>query len=421
MARRQGIVSRARHPDTDASRLFVNLDDRPLRILTFTTLYPSAAKPGFGLFVEQRLLHLLATGKVEARVLAPVPYFPFRHAAFGDYAAFARTPKSEIRQGVAVDHPRFLAIPRIGAVTNPTALYLSARRFLSRRRDLADVDLIDAHYFYPDGVAAALLAQWLGKPLVVTARGSDINILAKNRIQRDMMLWAAKRAKRLIAVSEALKTEMTALGMAAPKIAVIRNGVDPALFRETGREAARARLGVKGPMLLMVGNLVPLKGHRLAIDALAALPEATLAIAGDGPERGRIGLAAAEKGVADRVLHLGRVPQASLPEIYSAADALVLASSSEGLANVLLESMACGTPVIAADVGGSREVVDSPAAGLLLRERSASAIVEAARRLLSEPPNRAETRRHAERFDWRRTSQQQLDLFQSVLQAAKAP
>jgi len=170
--------------------------------------------------------------------------------------------------------------------------------------------------------------------------------------------------------------------------------------------------------LLSVGHLIPRKGHDLVIQALAQLPGFHLLVAGQGPEEQRLHTVARTAGVEDRVRFLGRVPHDKLRDIYTAADFLVLASSREGWANVLLEAMACGTRVAASDVWGTPEVVAEPAAGTLFKERTPGAIAAAVRRLMAAPADRAATRRYAEGFSWDQTTQGQIDLFRSLIAAS---
>jgi glycosyltransferase involved in cell wall biosynthesis len=276
-------------------------------------------------------------------------------------------------------------------------------------------DLIDAHYFYPDGVAAVLLGRHFGRPVTITARGTDINLIPHYALPRRLIQWAAQRAQGLAAVCQALKDEMVGLGVPAERIRVLRNGVDLALFAPGDRAAARRRLNVAGPVIASVGHLIARKGHDLVISAMAGLPDATLLIAGDGPERAALQALAERAGIAGRVRFLGRVGHEELPEVYRAADVLVLASSREGWANVLLEAMACGTPVVASNVWGTPEVVAAPEAGRLLPERSAAAIAACVRAVLSDPPSRAATRAYAERFGWEPTTQGQITLFGELL------
>lgn len=395
-----------------------------MKILTFTTLFPNVEQQDHGIFVENRLRQLLGSRQVTAEIIAPVPWFPLVSPAFGRFAGFARVPRQELRHGFSVRHPRYISLPRIGMLLAPLLLYLGARRAAKRLLvEGFDFDLIDAHYFYPDGVAAILLGRELGKPVVITARGTDINLIADFPLPRRMILWAARRAAAIVTVCEALRTRLIAIGAEAARIHTLRNGVDLAHFRPRDSDSARRKYNVAGtaPVLLSVGHLIERKGHHLVIEALARLPSAWLLIAGDGPERAALELLAVRLGVAARVRFLGRVAHDALAEIYNAADLLVLASSREGWANVLLEAMACGTPVVATKVWGTPEMVADPAAGHLVEPRTADAFVIAITRLLAAPPSRAATRLYAERFSWDATTTGQLVLFRDVVAREQCP
>jgi teichuronic acid biosynthesis glycosyltransferase TuaC len=384
-----------------------------MKILTFSTLFPNAEKPGHGIFVETRLRHLVASGKVESRVVAPVPWFPLSHQRFGAYARFARVAREETRHAIHVSHPRYPVLPKIGMNVAPALLAQAAKPTIGRILDEGyDFDLIDAHYFYPDGVAAALLGRYFNKPVVVTARGSDITLLPQYRLPRKMIRWAASRANAVITVCNALRDEVVALGVEGARVTSLRNGVDLELFRPCERrENAQFTL-------LAVGHLVPVKGQELIIAALPLLPDVRLVLAGDGPDRKKLEAVARMLNVDQRVEFLGAVPQADLARHYGNADALVLASSREGWANVLLESMACGTPVVASRVWGTPEVVAAPEAGVLMDERSARGVADAVKALRANYPDRAATRRYAEGFSWDDTTAGQIKVFNNVLQAA---
>jgi glycosyltransferase involved in cell wall biosynthesis len=390
---------------------------RPLRLLTFSTLYPNPAQPNHGVFVENRLRHLVAGGEATSTVLAPIPWFPGRSPAPGPKARFPEIPIRETRHGIAVHHPRFLAVPGLGMVSNPVTLYRAAKRALARMVAEGFVfDAIDGHYLYPDGVAAVWLARDHGVPVVLTARGSDTSQLPHYRIPARLIRAAITRADALIAVSAALKEGLVALGAPPAKVTVLRNGVDLEVFQPVpDRAAARAELGFDGPTLLSVGLLIERKRHHLTIEALAHLPGHRLVIAGEGPERSALEALAARLGVADRVRLIGPVPHARLPLYYSAADVMVLASSREGWANVLLEAMACGTPVVATPAWGSREAVAAPEAGVVIDEATPSAIADGVRQVLGSTIGRAATRAYAEKFGWDETTAGQLALFRRVL------
>lgn len=379
---------------------------RPVKILTFTSLYPSAARPTHGLFVEQRLRHLVAGGGVDATVLAPVPWFPLRRTAGEHVAAF------ETRHGIAIHHPRYLSIPKLGMPLAPLLMARSMRRVMRRLiADGADFDLIDAHYFYPDGVAAVALGREFAKPVFVTARGSDINVFTQHAVPRRLIVRAATAAAGVITVSSALRDELIRLGVPPAKVEVLRNGVDLELFRPHDRDEARERLGVAGPTIVVVGHLKAGKGHRLVLDAMRQLPDLTLLLVGDGPLRAALERRAAELGVAERVRFLGAMRQQDLSEVYSACDASVLASAREGMPNVVLESIACGTPVVATAVGGVPEVLTGTDAGALMTDRSAAALVDALERILARPPTTAAVRAYAEKFDWQEATDGQRRLF----------
>ena len=397
---------------------------RPIRLLLFSTLYPSDARPGHGLFVETRLRRLIDSGAVDAKVIAPVPWFPFTDARFGAWARIAATPATASRHGIAIEHPRYLLPPRVGETVAPVALALGARATLARLiREGFNPDVIDAHYYYPDGVAAALLGGWFGKPVTITARGSDLNVLGQHALPRRMMQWAGAQAAGSIGVCQALVDVLQAWGLDPGRLQVIRNGVDLQRFKPGVPAAARSQLGVTGaPVLLCVGNLVPVKGHDLLLQAMANLrirhPSASLYLVGDGPLRNTLQAQVLALGLAGQVHFVGTVPQDALAAWYSAADALVLPSRSEGWANVLLEAMACGTPVVATDVGGSAEVLGDAGVGLLVPRRDADSLAATLDRLLARLPDRSVVRTYAEGFSWDHTTQAQLRLFRRIVHGA---
>jgi glycosyltransferase involved in cell wall biosynthesis len=387
-----------------------------MKILTLTTLYPNNIKNGHGIFVEQRLRHLLKTDGLAAEVIAPVPWFPFTSAKFGHYSVFARVAKTEQRFGIKVEHPRYFLLPKMGMTLAPfmlvCALYPVLRNKLKQGEDF---DLIDAHYFYPDGVAAVMLGKLLKKPVVITARGSDINVIPDFYWPRKMIVWAAQQTTAVITVCQALKAKIIDFGVAADKIHVFRNGVDLAFFMPGDRLQAQTNLKLSGPTLLLVGNLVELKGHHLVIEAMKELPDYQLLIAGDGVEMQPLKKLANDLVVAERVTFLGAISHQALVEVYNAADILVLASSREGWPNVLLEAMACGTPVIATQVSGTPEIVTSANAGVLIEERSAQAIVTAVRAMQKHMPLRQDTRLYAENYSWDATVQGIAGLFKAIV------
>ncbi|MGQ0384061.1 MAG: glycosyltransferase [Gammaproteobacteria bacterium] len=378
-----------------------------IRLLTFTNLFPSEDRPRHGIFVEERLRRLVESGRIRASVVVPV--------------AGLRRTRTTVRHGLTVTYTGFPAIRGLTSWVNPILMARWARSAIEDHiARWGGFDLLDAHYFYPDGVAGVRLARHFGKPAVVTARGSDINAAAREAVAGAWIRWAAARCAAIIAVSAALRESMIALGLPARSITVLRNGVDLERFRPLAPEPTRAELGIEGPTLLSVGNLVPEKGHDLAIRALARLPGVRLVIVGSGPGQAALQVLAAALRVTERIRWVAPLAQEQLLQYYAAADLCLLASSREGMPNVLLESLACGTPVVATAVGGVPEIVSDAAAGSLVTRRTPEAVAAACAALLRTRPERAAVRRHAERFGWEEPVQRQLALYESVASAGRA-
>ena len=180
------------------------------------------------------------------------------------------------------------------------------------------------------------------------------------------------------------------------------------------RAAEKAKLGISGPMILSVGALIPRKAQDLLIAALPALPDAVLMLAGGGESEGDYRTLAASLGVADRVRFLGSVPHDDLPALFAAADVMALVSSSEGLANAWVEALACGTPIVASDVGGIRELVKTLEAGRIVA-RSPEAIAAAVTDILANPPSRAAVAASVSAFSWDENARQLAAFFRSVV------
>ena len=245
-----------------------------VRILTFSSLYPNPAMPPRGVFVENRLRHLVEDADIESRVVSPVPWFPLAGRLSSEHAAFEQVPGEDERHGISIRYPRYLHLPKVGMTLQPVLMAMAALPVLKKIiRDGYDFDVIDAHYFYPDGVAAAWLARRLNKPLTITARGTDINLIPQYALPRRMIQWAARRADAMITVCQALNDSLVELGAEAGKVHTLRNGVDLQLFRPpVEREGLRTALELSGTVVVSVGYLIPRKGHDLVIRAMAALP-----------------------------------------------------------------------------------------------------------------------------------------------------
>jgi len=387
--------------------------NRPLNILTLSTLFPNGSSPSFGIFVERQTAELASRRETRVTVINPVgiPIWPLSWHM--QYQPLRALPAHETWHGLDVYRPRFRLIPKIGGASNPKRIANAILPLAKKLHRQMPFDVIDAEFFYPDGPAAMRLAEALDIPFTIKARGADIHHWSSDPACRDQIAQAAEKASRLLAVSEALKQDMVALGMEESRIAVHYTGLDQERFVPVDRIAAKRALGVEGPLLISTGALIPRKNQDLVIRALASLPDAVLMLAGRGKAEQRYRSLASELGVADRVRFLGSVAHDELAQLTAAADIAILVSKSEGLANAWVEALACGTPVIISKAGGARELVTSPHAGRIV-DQTVEAIVEAAKAVLADPPEQEAVRSSVSRFSWKANGDQLLAILRQA-------
>lgn len=359
-------------------------------ILLFTNLFPTGEDPTYGIFVYRRALQLQKFHAHSIHVIAPVPYFPkwlaipkrfHSYTRISRWIRMSRVPREERWGTFTVHHPRYFILPWISAPLHGLLMFLGSIRCALRLHRRARFDCIDAHFVYPDGFCAALIGKLLQLPVVVTAHGSDINLYAYRRFLRPLIRWTLHQAKRVICVSSTLRTIVLSLKICRDKVEVIPNGVDLDCFHPVDKDEARSALGLPAgcQMVLCVGQLILRKGHRVFIDAISRLhaqfPGIRAFIIGEGALRKSLEKQVSAMGLEQHVTFTGMVKNEELFRWYSAADVNCLASSREGFPCVLLESLACGTPVVATNIEGTRELVTSEDLGLLV-EQDALAIAD---------------------------------------------
>jgi teichuronic acid biosynthesis glycosyltransferase TuaC len=316
-----------------------------------------------------------------------------------------RIPRGEKFGDLEAFHPRYFLVPKISMLVHGLAMFRGSKDIVRELHSERKFDCIDAHYVYPDGFAAVLLGRSLGIPVIVSARGTDISLFPTFRTIRPMIRWTLENSAGAVGVSNALKDLMLELGAPADRAAAIGNGVDIERFQPMGREDARRKLEMPedSEIVVAVGNLVPVKGHEFLIPAIARLvarhPKIRLYIVGEGVAREALEAMARKAGVQDRVFFVGRKPNEELKHWYSAADVSCLASSREGWANVLLESLACGTPVVATRVWGTPEIISSPELGVLV-DQSAESIAGGLEQALQKQWDREYLARYAASRTW---------------------
>jgi teichuronic acid biosynthesis glycosyltransferase TuaC len=375
-----------------------------VRVLIFTGLFPNREKPLQGLFIFQRMSHFAQRPGNQVQVIAPVPYFP-QWLRVTRWKKHGQIPTKEVIGNLTIYHPRYPLLPKILMPLHGLLMFLGSLRTAQRLHKEMRFDCIDAHFVYPDGFAAVLLGKLLKLPVVVSARGTDINLYPSFRLIRPLIRWTLKHAAGSIAVSSSLAGVMLELGGRPDHICVIGNGIDLDRFSPIAPDDARNHLGLPrtGKIIVSVGALIPRKGFHLLIPAFAQIAERFLGlrlyILGEGEYRSRLEGLIQECKIETRVRLVGNVPNEQLRYWFSAASVSCLVSSREGWANVLQESMACGTPVVATRVWGAPEVVVSPDLGILV-EQDTKEIAAALESSVTRDWNRRLIAQHAAERTW---------------------
>jgi teichuronic acid biosynthesis glycosyltransferase TuaC len=386
-----------------------------MRVLTISTLHPSEAQPNFGRFVQLSLDAADATGEAEIVRICPngVPPWPLSQL-ISKYRAQAALPKMD----GTIYRPRWALLPGMAPARNARAIAKAVLPIARRMHREKPFDAVDAQFFWPDGPAAMIVARALHLPFSIKARGADIHYWSEIAGCRELIIDAAQKAGGLLAVSQAIKADIAALGVDSAKIRVHHTGIDRSVFNvpDAPRSTIRATMPIPadGPLLVSVGALIPRKGQSFVIEALPALPGAQLALIGAGEDMAQLEILSSELGVADRVHFFGSLPHAEIARFVQAADVAVLPSSSEGLANAWIEALACGTPLVITDVGGAREVIHSPDGGRIVA-RNAAAIAKAVSELLAQPIDRQQVAATVADFSWDRNGSALIAHWQALI------
>jgi glycosyltransferase involved in cell wall biosynthesis len=391
------------------------------KILSLSIEYPNPADPGLGLFVRSRLQHMAALA--DLKVFAPVSLLSYSDPQ-RRWLRPGVIPMRRWDERLEVIHPRWVH-PPFGTPANILCLFLGAFPHLKRLKRAFDFQIIDAHFGYPDGVAAALAAAVTSVPFFVTLRGNE-PMFAESPLRRRCLQWALSRAARVIAVSEKLARFALDLGVAPERVKTIGNGVDTDVFFPRERTACRAQLGLlpDAKVVLCTGALLEAKGHQHVIRAARQLAgegmDVHMLIAGiatrGGPRFDRVlEQLVADLGLGPRVKLLGWVPPAELPVFLSAADVFCLASDSEGWPNVVHEAQSCGVPVVATRVGAVPDMLPSEQYGLMVDVGDQPALVAALRKALSSPWDRDAIAAWGQARSWKQVAREVIDEVNQVL------
>jgi glycosyltransferase involved in cell wall biosynthesis len=392
------------------------MSTRP-RVLIVTNLFADPFGPTRATFNQQQFSRL--GEHMDVRIMVPVSWIP----VVKNPLAYWRLKQATQRTWPQADYVVFWYIP--GVARGLHGLFLLMSLLLQRAPTLLlrRWDVLLGSWAYPDGWATAVLGWLTRTPVVMKVHGSDINVFGQDPARRGQIRWALNRAHGVVSVSKALATRMTEMGVRPGRTTVLYNGVDPARFHPMDGQAARLAHGVAPDeeMILYIGNILVTKGCGELLGAFARIaasrPRATLVFVGDGGMRKALEARAAELGLAARVRFVGRVPHELLKGWFAAASVFCLPSHAEGVPNVVLEAMACGTPVVSTDVGGVGEILPDHA-GILVQPKDEAGLTQALERALHQPWDRERTLAHAATFDWRRNVAELAGLLRSVMPAS---
>jgi teichuronic acid biosynthesis glycosyltransferase TuaC len=388
-----------------------------MRVVAITSLFPNAAEPLSAPFNRQQFSAL--GGLCEVEVWGTIPWFPGKGLIRRRRPEDVSIPAEEGIDGLRVLHPRTPYVPGVGHAASVPLYVAALARSLWRRRH--EVDVILGSWAYPDGAAVIALGQMLGLPVVVKLHGSDLNVVAKRRLPRAQLERLLPRAEAVVAVSRPLASRAEALGVPRDRLHVVTNGIDRRRFRPRDRKLARAQLELaeRERWVLYCGHLKRSKGIEDLMEAFAKLCRARsdvrLVVVGDGPDRRVCERAAAALG--NRVRLAGAQPHESIPTWIAACDVLVLPSWHEGTPNVVLEALSCGRRVVATDVGGTVDLLRSPALGELVAPHSPVELAAALSRAVDKPYDPEAIARESAAVDWTESAAALL----KVLTAAARP
>ncbi|QEF99619.1 Putative teichuronic acid biosynthesis glycosyltransferase TuaC [Stieleria maiorica] len=390
------------------------MTNNDLKVLVVSAAFPSTVDPTRGIFVYERIRALSNLPGVSVRVISPTPWAPgIRSIPKFEY--FSKLPNSEVFHGITVDRPRYPLPPKIGGYFHPQLMSGSLLSAARRIHTQFQFDLVDAHWVYPSGAAAAKVARQFNVPVCMTGRGEDMTRFPSMPMKGKSIRRALRAADALIGVSRQISQAMIQHGAEAERVTTIANGVDIEKFRPLSSRASRQRLGLPTDrkILLTVGDRLALKGFHVVIESLPQIlqqhPDAMYVCVGGPGRHGRdysdqIQALIQRLGLQDRVMIAGPQDHDSLVDWYNSADLYVLASSREGSPNVLLEALACGTPAVATTVGGATDEVIDGVTGFLMEQRTSETAANVITKALGRTWDRQAIRAGMEQRSWAHTA-----------------
>ncbi len=397
------------------------------RIVVLSSLFPSSVRKHAGLFVRERMFRVASFAEIT--VVSPVPWFPLQSLIRWFKPNYRPMPaKQEVMNGITVYYPRFLSIPGLFRHWDGKMMAKAAQKVIAKLDKSQGVDIIDSHFTYPDGYAATQIGRALNKKVTVTLRGTELPH-SQDAQKRALMLETWANADHMICVADSLKQLAVSLGADAAKFTVVGNGIDTEKFSPIPQEQAREALGIDADakVMITVGGLVKRKGFHRVIECMPELlrsyPKLVYLVVGgasaEGNMEAELKQQVSELGLEQQVRFMGPLAPDQLSTPLSTADLFVLSTANEGWANVILEAMACGAPVVATDVGGNAEVVNSDTVGTIVPFGDSQALCAALNDGLSKDWDRQAIIAYAQANHWNTRMDKLNQIYRSLFDSTQ--
>lgn len=386
-----------------------------MRVLTYTSLFPNCINRNLGGFVAQRMSCWAKKYAAQWSIVSPVPYFPSLPCD-SPWKRYSDIPRVGSFKQWDVYHFKYGMLPKIGLPIQGISMGLCTMKNVKKIiHNYGPFDLIDAHFIYPDAFAASEICQRLGIPLVVSARGSDINYYGQMDMIKPMIAKVLKRADAVIGVSKDLIEKMIVLGANEERCHHVYNGVDGDLFSPCGFNQNKD----KNTNLLAVGNLVPEKGFDILLKAISILqpsyPRLQLNIIGTGPQRHKLGTLCNELRIENNVRFIGQVKHDKINEWFRKSDVFCLSSLREGDPNVVLEALSSGIPVASTPVGGVPELIHNHQNGILSSDFSPQGLANTIKKVFEREWSSMDIRETVSHRTWDAVADDVQAVFRTVL------
>ncbi|OGJ49258.1 hypothetical protein A2335_01755 [Candidatus Peregrinibacteria bacterium RIFOXYB2_FULL_32_7] len=378
-----------------------------MKILIITNLYKNKKEPGKAEYHTQQFKALSEISDIQ--IVSPIPYLKF---------LTKEVPLEDEVDGIKVYYPRYFVMPKIMRSLYWLFFYMGVIGCVKRIKKDFDFDVVLSMWVYPDGVASLFIGKSLGIPVVIGALGSDINLNMKFSIRRKLIAYAMNKCQNVLAVSSGLKGKMIEMGVDTDKIHVIYNGVDKELFQPLDKVQCRKELGLPldKKIILHIGNHVHVKGVDILIEAVAGLSgEYCVVMVGDGNLTSQLKEKVSSGKYRVNVLFPGRISHNEIPVWINAADIFCLPSRNEGHPNVIMEALACGTPVVASKVGGIPEVINSEDLGILVEPENVEALYQGISSSFKRKWDRDVMCKRVEGFSWKDNAEKLKEILKEAV------